>query len=151
MIIRCPSCGHKNRVPPVAAGVPHCGRCGAALPWIAEADDRTYQEVVAGAALPVLLDIWAAWCGPCRMVSPALEHLAELHAGQVKLVKVDADGAPGVSGRFGVQSIPTLLVLRHGREVARQIGAVPEPQLDRWLTRALAAPVTDTDPKAPGT
>jgi thioredoxin 2 len=95
--------------------------------------------VVEEATLPVLVDIWAEWCGPCRMVSPALERLSSEYAGRVKLVKVDADKAPGVSQRFGVQAIPTLLVLQRGREVSRQIGAAPEPRLAQWLDSALAS------------
>jgi len=104
---------------------------------VAEADDETFREVVEEATLPVLLDIWAEWCGPCRMVSPILERLSAEFAGRVKLVKVDADKAPGVSRRFGVQAIPTLLVLQRGREVSRQIGAAPEIQLSQWLRGAL--------------
>jgi thioredoxin 2 len=105
---------------------------------VVEADDETFREVVDEATLPVLVDIWAEWCGPCRMVSPTLERLSEQYAGKVKLVKVDADKAPGVSRRFGVQAIPTLLVLQRGREVSRQIGAAPEAQLGQWLQAALA-------------
>lgn len=138
MISVCPSCGRKNRVPAAATGVPHCASCHATLPWAVEADDETFGEVVDEATLPVLLDVWAEWCGPCRMVSPILERLSAEYAGRVKLVKVDADKAPGVSQRFGVQAIPTLLVLERGREVSRQIGAAPEPRLAQWLDGALA-------------
>jgi thioredoxin 2 len=137
-IMRCPVCGRNNRVPAAATGVPRCGSCGAALPWIADADDGSFHEVVELAARPVLVDIWAPWCGPCRAVSPALERLARQYAGQVKLVKVNADEAPQVSQRFGVQAIPTLLLMNGTRVVSRQIGAAPEERLRDWLDDGLA-------------
>jgi thioredoxin 2 len=105
---------------------------------VAEADDASFAAVVEQATLPVLLDLWAEWCGPCRMVSPVLEKLAGQYAGQLKLVKVETDRAPGVSRQFGVQAIPTLLLLEGGREVARQVGAAPQDRLHRWLAEALA-------------
>ena len=87
----------------------------------------------------MIVDLWAPWCGPCRMVSPALENLARTYAGRVKLVKVNVDEAQGLARRFDAQSIPTLLVLRDGEVVARQIGAAPESALRRWLDDALPA------------
>jgi thioredoxin 2 len=104
-----------------------------------EADDNTFAEVVEAATIPVLVDIWAPWCGPCRMVSPALEQLATEKAGSLKLVKVNADITPALSTRFEVQSIPTLLIMRDGQVVARQIGAVPVDRLRTWMENALAA------------
>jgi thioredoxin 2 len=136
-IVVCENCGKKNRVPAAASGTPRCGNCRAPLPWIAEADDSSYSEVVTEAVIPVLLDLWAPWCGPCKMVSPALEQLASSHAGRIKLVKVNVDEAPQVAERFQARSIPTLLVLDHGRVVARQVGAAPEPALRSWLDGAL--------------
>jgi len=137
-VVPCPSCGRRNRVPAVATGTPRCANCGAPLPWITDADDSDF-DLVASGRLPVLVDLWAQWCGPCRAVSPALEQLARDHAGEVKLVKVDVDGAREVAQRFGVQAIPTLVVLREGAEVARQIGAAPEAALRQWLEGALAS------------
>ena len=87
-LIRCGHCGQMNRVPAAAAGIPRCGKCHQPLPWIADADDATFGEVADAAKIPVIVDLWAPWCGPCRMVSPALEQLARDLAGQVKLVKV---------------------------------------------------------------
>ena len=136
-VVECPECGRRNRVPAAAAGVPRCGSCQTALPWIAEADDDTYGEVVESSKLPVLLDLWAPWCPPCRMVSPVLEKLAARYAGKVKLAKVNVDVAPRTRVRFGVMSIPTLVVLKDGNVVERQIGAAPEKFLADWLERAL--------------
>jgi thioredoxin 2 len=136
--IVCPHCGRENRVPAAAEGTPRCGNCHQPLPWIADAGDGDFHEVAEQAAVPVLVDLWAAWCGPCRMVSPALEQLATERAGQVKLVKVDVDKAPGLSQRFDVKAVPTLLVLRDGEVLARQAGAAPTPALRNWLDRALA-------------
>jgi thioredoxin 2 len=138
-IVVCPNCGRKNRVPAAASGVPRCGNCHQPLPWVADADDATFAEIVEGSALPVLVDLWAPWCGPCRMVSPALERLAQEYAGRVKLVKVNADEAARTSQRFGVQALPTLLVMNRDCVVARQIGAAPQDHLRTWLDGALAS------------
>jgi thioredoxin 2 len=124
----------------VAAGTPRCGSCHEPLPWITDAGDATFAEVVEQAAVPVLVDFWAPWCGPCRMVSPALAQLAGEKPGQIKLVKVNVDEAPRLQQRFGVQSIPTLMVFRDGQIVSRQTGAAPAAALRGWLDQALARP-----------
>jgi thioredoxin 2 len=136
-VVTCPACGTKNRVPASAKGKAQCANCQAPVPWIAAADDASYTAVVEESSLPVLLDLWAPWCGPCRMVSPALESLARDLAGRVKLVKVNVDDSPATSQRFAVQGIPTLLVLDRGRVVSRQTGAAPESALRTWLEAAL--------------
>ena len=138
-IVRCPSCGRKNRVPAAASGVPHCGNCHKPLPWIVDAGDDTFAEVAERASVPVVVDLWAPWCGPCRMVSPALEQLATEMAGRLKLVKVNVDESPKLQQRFGVQAIPTLLVLRGGAVAARQTGAAPAAALRTWLEHGLGA------------
>jgi thioredoxin 2 len=140
-LIRCPNCGRRNRVPAVAAGTPRCGNCHRPLPWIVAAGDDTFAQLAERATVPVLVDLWAPWCGPCRMVSPVLGELAAELAGRIKLVKVNVDESPQVQRRFGVQSIPTLLVLRDGTEIARQVGAAPAPRLRAWLNEALGAPL----------
>ena len=140
--VTCPHCGKRNRVPSVADGVPRCGNCHHALPWIAEAGDDDFVAVAERASIPVLVDFWATWCGPCRMVSPALEQLATERAGVIKLVKVDVDRAPSLGQRFQIQAVPTLLVLRGGEVAARQPGAAPVAVLRRWLDDALTEPQT---------
>ena len=137
-IVVCPTCAKKNRVPGAANGVPRCGSCHGPLPWIAVAGDDDFHDVAETAPVPVLIDLWAPWCGPCRMVSPALDNLAQQFAGRVKLVKVNVDDAPRIAQRFGVQGIPTLVVLRQGEVLVRQTGAAPEPALRQWLERALS-------------
>ena len=138
-IVTCADCGRRNRVPAAAAGTPRCGQCHTPLPWIVDAGDHDFAQVVEQAPLPVLLDLWAPWCGPCRMVSPALEGLARAFAGRIKLVKVDVDNAPQTAQRFTVQAVPTLMLLDHGRVVARQAGAAPPAALQAWLEKALSA------------
>jgi thioredoxin 2 len=137
-VMRCPKCGKKNRVPAVASGTPRCGNCKAPLPWVVDVGDDRFSAVADESSLPVLVDLWAPWCAPCRMVSPVLEQLATDMAGRLKLVKVNADVAPQVSRRFEAQAIPTLVLLDRGRVVARQVGAAPADELRRWLEQALA-------------
>jgi thioredoxin 2 len=139
MIVACPNCAKKNRVPAAAGGTPQCANCHQPLPWVADATDADFGDVAESSKLPVIVDLWAPWCGPCRMVSPVLENLARTYAGRVKLVKVNVDESPGLSQRFEARSIPTLLLLRDGKVVDRQIGAAPESALRRWLDGALAA------------
>jgi thioredoxin 2 len=138
-IITCPNCGRKNRVPAAAAGTPRCGNCHKPLPWIVDAGDDDFAEVAEHASVPALIDLWAPWCGPCRMVSPALEQLATEMAGKLKLVKVNVDESPKLQQRFGVQAIPTLMLLRDGQVAARQTGAAPAAALRTWLEQALAS------------
>jgi thioredoxin 2 len=136
-VIECPSCGRKNRVPAIAEGLPQCGNCHKPLPWMAGAGDDDFGDVAERANIPVLVDMWATWCGPCRQVSPVLEQVARDLAGQVKLVKVDVDKAPKVSERFTIQAVPTLILMRDGEVVARRAGAAPASALRSWLDEAL--------------
>jgi thioredoxin 2 len=139
-IVTCSNCGKRNRLPVAARGMARCAACHTALPWLTAAGDDDFEHVTA-TSLPVLVDLWAPWCGPCRVVAPGVERAAQELAGRLKAVKVNVDEAPRVAERFGVQGIPTLLVLRHGREVARQVGAVPPPALVRWVEEVIAKPV----------
>jgi thioredoxin 2 len=135
----CPGCGARNRVPGSAAGSPRCARCHQPLPWVVDADDETFGQIAEASRLPVVVDLWAPWCGPCRVVGPSLEQLARELAGRIKLVKVNVDHAPGVQRRFRVQGIPTLVLLREGREVSRKVGAAPLAELRAWLDSMTAA------------
>ena len=139
-VVRCERCATLNRVPAAAPGVPRCAKCKAPLPWITEADDDTFASVVEASTIPVIVDLWAPWCGPCRMVSPVLEELARRYAGSVKLTKVNVDESPRLSARFGVQGIPTLLVMKGKAILARQTGAAPEPVLREWLAKTVQLP-----------
>lgn len=139
-LTKCPACGTTNRVPATGSGRPRCGKCHADLPWIVEAGDGDFAAVAEHSPVPALVDFWAAWCGPCRMVSPVLDKLARERAGRVKLVKVDVDTSPDLSRRFDVQAIPTMLVVSGGKVVARQTGAPPAAALATWLDTALSAP-----------
>jgi thioredoxin 2 len=136
--VRCANCGRRNRVPATGEGVPRCGDCHEPLPWVADADDDTFADVAERASVPVLVDLWAKWCGPCRQVSPALEEVARDLAGRVKLVKVDIDRAPKTQARFDVLAVPTLLLLRNGSVIDRKSGAAPAAALREWVEQALA-------------
>jgi thioredoxin 2 len=134
-ILACPSCGARNRVGPIASGAPRCAKCKAMLPWLVDADSASF-DAEATASVPVVVDLWAPWCGPCRMIAPALAELAAEHAGKVKVVKVNVDEEPALGRRFDARSIPLLVVLRDGREVDRIVGALPPAALKARLAPA---------------
>jgi thioredoxin 2 len=135
-IVVCPSCGTKNRLRPNVEGVPRCARCKTLLPWVVHATGATFEQEVA-ASVPVLVDFWAAWCGPCRMIEPVLQRLAGEHAGRLKVVEVDVDAEPELAARWQAMSIPLLVVLKEGREVDRIVGAPPPAELERRLEQVL--------------
>jgi thioredoxin 2 len=109
------------------------------LGWLVEADDVSFATVTAG-TLPVLVDLWAPWCGPCRAVGPIIEHLARTLAGRLKVVKVNVDHAPEVARQLRIRGgVPTMLILHSGHEVARQVGALPDAPLTRWVEDHLDA------------
>ena len=136
-VVRCPHCGTKNRLRAAAEGVPRCAKCKNLLPWITSATEDTFEEE-AHASVPVVVDFWAAWCAPCRMVQPVLERIAASHAGEIKVVQVDTDHERRLAQRYQAMSIPLLVLLRNGEEVDRIVGAVPdlERRLKSFLTPA---------------
>jgi thioredoxin 2 len=132
-VIACPSCGRRNRLPLAATGHPRCAASHADLPWQVDVGDDEFADAVEASRLPVLVDVWAPWCGPCRMVAPVVEQLARDRAGRLKVAKVNSDLAPRVSARHGIASIPTLLLYAGGREIDRVVGARPAHELRRWV------------------
>jgi thioredoxin 2 len=143
-LIRCPVCGATNRVPLEKlqqALQPICGRCKNPLPIDSKpvtVTDANFASEVERSPLPVLLDLWAPWCGPCRMVAPTLEELAKEMAGRVRVAKLNVDENPSTATRFQVRSIPTLLVLKGGKEMERIVGVQPKAEIARRLERVMA-------------
>jgi thioredoxin 2 len=138
----CPDCAAVNRVPvdrPAAAA--KCGSCGARLfagrplTLTATSFDKHLRED----GVPLLVDFWATWCGPCRAMAPVLDRLAGEIEPRLRIGKLDTDAEPEIAGRYGIQSIPTLILFQSGREVARTAGAMPAAQLKAWLEPRLAA------------
>ena len=142
-LVTCPSCGTKNRLPALRAGRKAvCGKCKTPLPdngGPVDVTDTTFAAEVEQSATPVLLDLWADWCGPCHILAPTIDQLSSEMAGRVKVAKLNIDESPGVANRFGVRSIPTLLVLKAGREVDRLVGVQPKQEIVRRLERVLAS------------
>jgi thioredoxin 2 len=142
-LIRCAACGAMNRVPLArleSGRKPVCGRCKTPLPLSAKpviVTDANFATEVERSPTPVLLDMWAAWCGPCRMLAPVIEELSAEMAGRVRVAKLDVDANPSTAARFNVRSIPTLLVLQGGREVDRIVGVQPKDEIARRLERAI--------------
>ena len=138
-VVTCPNCGQKTRIRSAAEGVPHCPKCSRPLPWLTEADMSDFSTVAEKSPIPVLIDFWAPWCGPCRIVAPAVERLSEELAGQMKVVKVNTDLAPGLQERFGVRGIPTLVLMDEGKERDRVVGALNLNALRQWVEQRLPA------------
>lgn len=135
----CPSCGTLNRTDlGRLAQRPRCGSCRTPLDLSrpVAVDAGTFDAVLAGSEAPVLVDFYADWCGPCRVVAPAVESLAQARAGSVLVLKVDTDKSPGISERLGIRGIPTLIAFRDGKETGRHVGVAQRPQLEALVGSA---------------
>jgi len=139
-IRRCAACGAQNRIPVEhLADAGKCGACKARLPPASEpidADTALFDAIVGSAKVPVLVDFWAPWCGPCRMAAPEVKRAAEQTAGRALVLKVNSDEQPALAGRYGVSGIPNFVVLRGGNVVKQQAGLVRSGQLVSWLDQA---------------
>ena len=144
LLIRCTACGATNRVPKErldAGHEPICGRCRAPLSIRGEpltVTDDSFARDVERSPLPVLLDAWAPWCGPCRIISPVVEELAKEMTGRLRVGKLNVDENPATAARFNIRSIPTLLVLNSGREVDRIVGVQSKSEIARRIHRVIA-------------
>jgi thioredoxin 2 len=138
-VIPCQACGARNRVSVGRDGA-RCGACKEPLPAFSAlpvpCTDATFAREVLGADLPVLLDLWAPWCGPCQMLTPLIEATAGRYAGRLKVVKLDTQANPLTAQKLNVTGIPTLIIFRAGQPVARQTGAPGAAQLEAWLQAA---------------
>jgi len=142
VIVDCPSCHQKNRL--AYARLPEktqCAKCKTELPAVTRPVEVStaaeFDNLIASSALPVMVDFWAPWCGPCRMVAPEIEKVASRKAGQWLVVKVNTDAVAGVGDRLGIRSIPTMAVFNGGREIARTAGARPAPDIEAFVANAL--------------
>jgi thioredoxin len=137
MILTCPSCGRKNRSP--AGKLAEVGRCGACKTEISppgkpiDADPEIFREVTRDATVPVLVDFWAEWCGPCKMIAPILDEIATEYAGKVTVAKINVDENPKTPMKFSVRGIPTLILFKDGKAEGQKIGAVRKAELSTFL------------------
>lgn len=142
-IATCPKCQTANRIPlRHLADTGRCGKCKSALPPLAEpleVDEAMFDAILATAKVPVFVDFWAAWCGPCRLAAPEVHKLAQQSAGTAIILKVDTENQPSLGARYRIQSIPTFMVFHSGNPVLRESGVVPAAQMQRWLDSAKAS------------
>jgi thioredoxin 2 len=140
LILTCAQCGQNNRLPYARIGQPpRCAKCGTPLPPpnapVEIETDASFAALTANSALPVLVDFWAAWCGPCKMIAPEVAKVAPQGAGRWVVAKLNTELLPGSARQFAVTSIPLLILFRHGRELARQAGAMPAASILQFVQR----------------
>lgn len=142
LAFRCPACAGVNRVDPARlADGPKCGRCQAALDTSGapiDLDDAGLARLVAASPVPVLVDLWATWCGPCRLVAPIVDQVARAHAGRLITVKVDTDRHRATLDQLGARGIPAFALYREGALLGQRSGALPRPELEGWVRSALS-------------
>jgi thioredoxin 2 len=143
LIVACSKCGAKNRKNPLRSGDnPVCGKCGQPLPrggGPLALDELTFEPVLRASPVPIIVDFWADWCGPCKMFAPVLQQYAAKHQDDLLVAKVDTEANQSIAARFGIRSIPTVVLFRGPIEIARQSGALPAPALEQWVAQALAS------------
>jgi thioredoxin 2 len=142
VVLACPSCGQKNRLSyDRLTSAVRCARCkeelAAPATPVEVPDADAFDRAVAAASLPLVVDYWAPWCGPCRMVAPELDKVAARQAGRLLILKVNTDALPDLGQRFGILSIPTMAVFANGREVARTTGARPAGEIEAFVAQAI--------------
>ncbi len=140
IIIKCAKCGVKNRIPKIRLNDrPNCGRCHARLPEIQAFDspvivsDNNFNDEIISSPVPVLLDCWAPWCGPCRTIGPIIDQLAKEFADKVKFAKLNVDENPATSAKYNIMSIPTMLLFKDGKVVNSLVGALPKAEVENHL------------------
>ncbi|MBL7555234.1 MAG: thioredoxin TrxC [Bdellovibrionaceae bacterium] len=136
----CEKCGQMNRVDLNTNKSAVCGSCKTELPVygaLIDGSDKTFQKLIAKSPLPVVVDVWAQWCGPCRSFAPTFKEASENFAGKIVFVKLDSDKNQQSAGQLGIRSIPTILIFRDGVEIARQSGAIPSEQFAHWLEQSI--------------
>ena len=143
LILACSKCGAKNRVPVSRIDeTPKCGKCGKVLPveifsQPVNVADSTFDREVLASTLPVLVDCWAPWCGPCRAIGPIMDELAVKYRARLKIAKLNVDDNPQIGSRYSISSIPTILLVKNGRLIDKLIGALPKEQLESQIARIL--------------